>query len=343
MPDKLMIFRFSALGDVAMTYPVLKVFTEKYPGHEITFVSRPFFKPVFETIPGIKFYPVELNTNYKGLTGLYKLFKQLKANENPDKVLDLHDVLRTKIIRNLFKIKGFPVYCIDKGRKERKQLVSMPLEKCKPLKSVHERYADVFRKAGFQLDLSAFKPTLPPLNRQTTLFLKMFQNQKLVGIAPLAKHIGKQYPLGGMREVLKILTGRTENTVFFLFGAPSEKKILDSLITNPDRVFNLAGLFNFSEELQIISRLHLMLSMDSGNGHLAANFGVPVITVWGITHPYAGFAPFGQKPEQQILPDVKKFPMLPCSIYGNKICKGYEKIWDDVLPEQIGEAVLKQL
>jgi ADP-heptose:LPS heptosyltransferase len=67
-----------------------------------------------------------------------------------------------------------------------------------------------------------------------------------------------------------------------------------------------------------------MLAMDSGNGHLAANYGVPVVTLWGVTHPYLGFAPFGQNAAHSLLPDLEKFPAIPTSVYGKSHPAGYE-------------------
>ena len=84
-----------------------------------------------------------------------------------------------------------------------------------------------------------------------------------------------------------------------------------------------------------------MLSMDSGNGHLAALFGVPVVTIWGATHPYAGFAPFNQPAENQILPDLKGFPQLPTSVYGNRTFEGFENVWESIKPEEIAAKILR--
>jgi len=340
-PRRLTVLRFSSLGDVAMLYPVLKTLTETHPDVEVEVVSRPFFEPVFRYLLRVRFRAADVEGRYKGIAGLRRLYEELHR-AGPDAVADLHDVLRTKFLRFLFRMGGIPVYTIDKGRMEKRRLIRQPLAKARPLRSTHERYADVFRRMGLPLDLSDFRPELPPLNRQVELFLAPFAEVPVLGIAPLAKHPGKQYPLGGMKEVIRQVTEALPQVHIFLFGAPDEKKLLDYLVTEPSRVFNLAGMFPFDEELQIISRLKMMLAMDSGNGHLAANYGVPVITVWGITHPYAGFSPFGQDETYRILPDTEKFPMLPCSVYGNKICRGYEKIWDDVLPEHISAKVVEK-
>jgi ADP-heptose:LPS heptosyltransferase len=85
-----------------------------------------------------------------------------------------------------------------------------------------------------------------------------------------------------------------------------------------------AGKLSLEEELALISNLDLMLSMDSGNAHLAAMLGVKVITIWGVTHPFAGFAPFNQPDDYALLADRNLFPLIPTSIYGNKFPEGYE-------------------
>jgi ADP-heptose:LPS heptosyltransferase len=82
-----------------------------------------------------------------------------------------------------------------------------------------------------------------------------------------------------------------------------------------------------------------MISMDSGNGHLAAMYGVPVITMWGVTHPAAGFVPFGQSVENQIVSNREEFPLIPTSVYGNKFPPGYDKVMKTISPEQIVKRV----
>ncbi len=333
------VFRFSAMGDVAMTVPVLKTLLETHSTLQIQMISRPFFKPLFKNIPRLFFTGADVDKQFKGIYGLYKLYKQLNSTDF-DSVADLHDVLRTKILRNFFRLSGKKVYIINKGRHEKKELIRKPLSQTRPLPSTHQRYADVFRTMGYTLELKNFKPVELNPGKQTERFLRIFKTTKIIGIAPLAKHPGKQYPLARTGEVIKQILIKNNNSAIFLFGAPGEKELLETLIADKERVFNLAGMFSFEQELEIISQLDLMLAPDSGNGHLAANYGVPVITVWGVTHPYGGFAPINQPSGMQILPDLERFPMLPCSIYGNKICPGYEKIWDSIPPEKITEKIL---
>ena len=106
-PRRIMAFRLSSLGDVAMAYPVIKTLSETHPGLEILFVSRPFYAPIFEHLPSVRFIPADVDNTYKGWKGLYRLFKTLKK-ENPQLFADLHDVLRSKIIRTFFMPAVFP-------------------------------------------------------------------------------------------------------------------------------------------------------------------------------------------------------------------------------------------
>ena len=87
----------------------------------------------------------------------------------------------------------------------------------------------------------------------------------------------------------------------------------------------MVGRLSFADELALISHLDLMLAMDSGNAHLAANYGVPTLTLWGVTHPYAGFAPYGQSEENSLVADRNQYPLVPTSVFGNKYPEGYEK------------------
>lgn len=83
-----------------------------------------------------------------------------------------------------------------------------------------------------------------------------------------------------------------------------------------------------------------MLSMDSGNAHLAAMYGVPTVTLWGVTHPYAGFAPFNQE-AHCLLSDRKLYPAIPTSVYGNEVPEGYQEVMRTIIPEEVVAKIQK--
>ncbi len=159
--------------------------------------------------------------------------------------------------------------------------------------------------------------------------------KKLIGIAPFAAYTSKMYPLGLMAEVIRELDRLDKYRIFLFGGGKQEIKQLQNMEHPFANVSNVAGKLTFEEELALISNLDLMLSMDSGNGHMAAMYGVPVITLWGVTHPYAGFVPFNQPISNQLLADRNQYPLIPTSIYGNKFPKEYSEVMKTILPETV--------
>ena len=151
--EHLAIFRMSAMGDVAISVPVVTAFSEQYPDVKITYLTRPLFAPMFSHIPNLEVFTPEINGKHSGLSGLYKLYKELMA-KGIDGVADIHNVLRTNVLKFYFKGSKIPFKQIDKGRREKRALTSYKSKVFEPLKPSYERYADVFASLGFPIDLS---------------------------------------------------------------------------------------------------------------------------------------------------------------------------------------------
>lgn len=328
------VMRLSAMGDVAMTVPVLRAFVKQYPTIKVTVVSRPFFKPFFKGIPNLDFFAFDEKERHKGFLGLLRLFRDLKKLQI-DAFADLHNVLRSKVVSLLFALSGKKRATVDKGREGKKELTRAENKIFKQLATMFERHAKVFEELGFPLDLS--NPEFPEkaiLSAEITDLIG--QNyQKLIGIAPFAQYDSKVYPLDLMQEVISKLAENKDQTILLFGGGKKEIEILDSLSKPFENVINVAGKIKFQQELQLISNLDVMLSMDSGNAHIAAMLGVKVVTLWGATHPYAGFLPFNQSLNNALTSDRNLYPKLPSSVYGNKIVEGYENAMRTITPESI--------
>ncbi len=326
--------RLSAMGDVAMTVPVLRALVKHYPQIKITVISRPFFEPFFEEIPNLSFFAFDEKERHKGFLGLLRLFKDLKALEI-DAFADLHNVLRSKITRNLFALSGKKTASVDKGRAAKKALTQPENKVFQQLPTMFERHVKVFEKLGFTVDLSQPEyPSKAVLIPEIAALLGT-NYKKLIGIAPFAQYTSKVYPLDLMQQVIDQLALDTTQTILLFGGGKIEIELLNSMATNKENVIVVAGKIKFQQELQLISNLDVMLSMDSGNAHIAAMLGVKVITLWGATHPYAGFSPFNQPLENALISDRNLFPKLPTSVYGNKKVLGYENAMRTILPETI--------
>lgn len=334
------VIRLSAMGDVAMTVPVIRALVEQHPNVKITVVSRPFFKPFFDGIPNVDFFAVDVKERHKGFLGLLKLYSDLKKL-NIDAVADLHNVLRSQIIRTLFALSGKKVAATDKGRADKKALTRAENKLFEPVKTMVQRHTDTFQKLGFTVDIS--QPGFPQKASLSSEILKISGekgNQKWIGIAPFAQYESKVYPLDLMKQVIDILASNGAMKIFLFGGGNKEIEILNSFAVGKPNVINVAGKLKLQQELDLISNLDVMLSMDSGNAHIAAMLGIKVITLWGATHPFAGFAPFNQPLENCLVSDREKFPLLPTSVYGNKKVEGYEEVMRTITPQKITAVVL---
>ena len=336
--------RLSAMGDVAMTVPVLRAFVQQNPEIQITVVSRPFFKPFFEGISNVSFLAFDEKNRHKGFIGLLRLFQDLKAL-HIDAFADLHNVLRSRVVRTLFTLSGIKTAFVDKARAEKKALTRAENKIFQPLTTMFERHAKVFSALGFTVDLS--HPTFPEKAvLSNDILKKLAGNEKFpdfsgikIGIAPFAQYDSKVYPLDLMQEVIHQLAENSNYKILLFGGGKKEIELLDSLSKDKENVIVIAGKLQFQQELQLISNLDLMLSMDSGNGHIAAMLGVKVITLWGATHPFAGFSPFNQTLEKALVSDRNLFPKLPTSVYGNKMVEGYEEVMRTISVESVVEKI----
>lgn len=319
----ILVIRFSAMGDVAMTVPVVQAFASQHPDVQVTVLSQPFARDIFEALsPNIKVCGANIRKEYAGVKGLNKLFKRLVEEERITAVADLHNVLRSKYLCIRFSMIGIPVIHLDKHRQERRQLTAKHNKYLKPLPSVYSSYAKVFRDLGYTLE--------EKFQTRRTYFQSYFKSMpaadwrnrdagEWIGIAPFAAHKGKTYPLPLVEEVIGGLALRHPAARIFLFGGGGQEHASLSVIASRQKQCMAVSDIcrSLKEELALMSSLNVMLSMDSANMHFASLVGTPVISIWGATHPYAGFGDWNQSPGNAVQIDL---PCRPCSIFGNKPC-----------------------
>jgi len=303
------------MGDVAMTVPVIRNVLQQHPELEITVVSAAFLQPLFDDLERCHFYPAFLKGKHAGIKGMYQLFKELKALQKFDAIADLHGVLRSMILTMFFKLSGYKTATINKGREGKKLLTQKENKILKQLPTSFERYAKVFEQLGFSCNLENKAPVYPtqPIPEAAAIFFK--QNLPVIGVAPFAFHQEKMYPIEKMKTIVQTLS---QQHIVLLFGGKEEAATLELWQDQmPGKAFKIAGTFSFAEELAIISNCSTMISMDSANMHLASLYGIPVVSIWGATHPFAGFYGWAQ-PLDNIV-SINLF-CRPCSVFGNKPC-----------------------
>ncbi|WP_417601824.1 glycosyltransferase family 9 protein [Owenweeksia hongkongensis] len=315
----LVVLRFSAIGDVALTVPVIAQIKQTHPEVKITVVTRGFLKSLFSAVD-VNFLEADLNGRHKGFKGIKKLHSDIKKL-NPDKIIDLHGVLRTHILKRFFSLNRIPFFSIDKGREGKKELTRKENKIWKQQKHSTIRYADVFANAGFPINWKT--ESIPHLKYTNSKAEEVWAEIKTestatVGIAPLTTFKGKTWPWEKVEELVQQLCDQQIQVV--LFGGPGDKEILDKLTLNQTLVSNLAGKLPFDAEIALMKKLDAMVSMDSSNMHLATLAGIPVVSIWGATHTLAGFGPLGKN--DHLIAEIPKEELdcRPCSVFGNKPC-----------------------
>ncbi len=315
-----------------MTVPVIEALAKQYPDLDITMLSRGFCRPLFERLPqNVHFVSADLAGKHKGIGELNALLSEIDY-KSFDYLADFHDVLRTKWLRFRFALVGKKTAKIDKGRAGKKALTREKNKQKVQQKTSFERYADVLKKLGFPVKVDFVSLSSNPIKEQKK------EGEKWIGVAAFAKHKGKIYPLEKTEKVIEILSERA-NTKIFLFGASEYEESIMKTWVGGYRNVSIPELKGLAADLDLMSQLDVMFSMDSANMHLASLVAVPVVSVWGATHPYAGFLGWNQKPENCVQLDI---PCRPCSVFGNKPClRGDYACMQQIEPQQIVDKILE--
>jgi ADP-heptose:LPS heptosyltransferase len=342
--EHILVIRFSAMGDVAMMVPVIYSLAHQYPDIRITVLSRAFARPFFEGLaPNVGFMSADLKNEYRGIKGLNALYRRLAAKQFTA-VADLHSVLRSEYLRMRFNLGNYRVAHINKHRKGRRRITSATKKELVQQPTSFQNYTDVFEKLGYPVNIE-FRSIFPEGGGNLNMLPKdmCVKNsfEQWIGLAPFAAHLGKTYPPRLMHQVIEQLIAKYPKARIFLFGRgeQEDKYFTEWSEQHPACVYTVKHLESMHQELILMSHLDVMVSMDSSNMHMASLTNTPVVSVWGATHPYAGFMGWGQSEENavQISLDCR-----PCSIFGQKPClRGDYACMQNIAPESIVEKVEK--
>ena len=328
----ILVTRLSALGDIAISVPLLKEYARNNPQIKFSVLSQPSTSPLFEGVDNLHFIPFNLPKEKRGVVDVIKFARRELAPLGFTEVADIHDVIRTKIIRFTLRLYGIPAKVIDKGRKEKRDLVKKEGKVLKQLKQSIRRYEDVLVALGLEeLNFSSKAICCSPEAAN--------EGERRIGIAPFAQHKGKCWPLEHVEECIRLLSQDPANKIFLFGGGKKEVEILEAVAAKFPNTESVAGKFKMKQEQELMRSLSVMVSMDSANMHLASIAGIPVVSVWGATHPFAGFYGWGQDLGNALQINME---CRPCSIYGNKPCmRGDYACLNNIRPQQVVDKILE--
>ena len=334
------------MGDVALMVPVIRSLVKAHQGVEVTVVTRPRFAPFFYDLERVKVFAADVDNTYNGVFGMRDLFRTLIRKSSYDVVIDLHDHIRTMVLRTFFKLFFTDVVVFDKGRNEKKAFTRKKDKITTPLPHTVDRYHAAFTKAGFSFDLLPppyfeLNDTLAGVAREWLDRKGLQKTERWIGLAPFAMHASKIWPLENYINLIQETLDKAPAKFFLFGGGDREVKFFESLQKKfPDVCVITAGQLKIRQEIALMKHLDLMVCVDSSNMHLAALAGVPVLSIWGGTHPAVGFAPFG-KNQTMLQISRDELPCRPCSVYGRENCYvGGFPCLTRITPQHIADEIL---
>lgn len=314
------------MGDVALLVPAVRAVVAANPNVEVTIVTRPRFAPFFYDIERVVVFPADVDYTYNGIFGMRDLFRTLIRKADYEVVIDMHDHIRTVLLRTLFKIFGTPVVVFNKGRVEKKAFSRKENKITAPLLHTVDRYRQAFEKAGFAAPVLpgphfVLNDTLQAAASDWLAQNNLRKKEKWIGVAPFAMHASKIWPLENYASVFEEILKKIPAKFFLFGGGMREVKYFESLKQKfPDHVHIVANQLKIRQEIAVMQNLDLMLCVDSSNMHLATLAGIPVLSLWGGTHPDVGFGPYQRDGESVIQITRAELPCRPCSVYGKETC-----------------------
>lgn len=343
---KLLIVRFSLLGDVAMTIPIIYSACEAYPDTQFIVITQQVASTLYVNAPANLTVEGIDHHHYSGYSGMVRLANYLSQRYHADAMIDLQGDRRSWLLCAAMRLYGTgQVHRIDMGNKGKRALTRRHNKRMFPLVTSLNRYHEVFTRIGmtFNETFSSIYPTGKP---SPAIFAEITTPKQVgetwIAVAPFAKWSGKIYPMNLMEKVLDSISAWQNVRIFFLGQGDNERNQFRKWTKKYSNATSLAEKRNgFPTELALLSHCDVMLSMDNMNMHLASLVQLPVVSVWGASHPYCGFMGWKQSED-----NVVQLNMVcrPCSLFGDKRCHYNDPFClTGIQPQMIVSAVQRAL
>ncbi|MEQ1585264.1 MAG: glycosyltransferase family 9 protein [Cyclobacteriaceae bacterium] len=327
---KVLIIRFSSIGDIVLTTPVIRGLKTQLNDSEIHFATKVQYKGILENNPYVdKLFLLEKD--------LSVLIGELRK-EKYDFIIDLHNNLRTRIIKTALGVK---FYSFNKLNLEKWLLVNFKIDKLPSLHIV-DRYLNTVQELGVKADALGLDYFIPDKDEVPVEWLPETHRQGFVAYAIGAQHNTKKLPVTRMIELCDkinkpiVLLGGQEDfsiaeqiRIFFDRPQASEFEAGLTELNKKTTIYNACGKFNLNQSASLIKSARYVFTHDTGLMHIAAAFKKEIYSIWGNTIPEFGMYPYRSK---FTILENKKIDCRPCSKIGHQVCpKGHFKCMNEIV------------
>ncbi|MFA6149762.1 MAG: glycosyltransferase family 9 protein [Chitinophagaceae bacterium] len=308
---KILIIRFSSIGDIVLTTPIIRCIKQQKPEAEIHYLTKSSFAPILKANPYI-------DTIHLLEDNLHKTINELKAIDF-EFVIDLHHNLRTARVKKALGKKSFT---FNKLNIQKWLYVNLKIN-LMPDKSIVERYFEAIRPIGIHNDGQGLDYFIPEEDKT---------DHKDIPMSHWAGYIG--YVIGGSYNTKKLPAERWKELCslspipVILLGGPEDRDEANEIASiDPIKIYNSCGKFNLNESADLVRNAKLVVSNDTGLMHIAAAFKKPIVALWGNTTPQMGMFPYfgynnlnSNVSPNLLIVENNKLSCRPCSKIGYDKC-----------------------
>lgn len=343
-PSKTLVIRFSSIGDVVLTSPLLRVLRSRFPKSQIDFLTRKEYADLVRFNPNVNL-TYEFDTS-EGFAGLRRMKKTLKE-EGYDLVVDLHNSIRSRFVRSM---RGVKAVVVDKRIPERTLLVKFKKNSYAGIVPVADRYLETLGEYGISSDGKGAELHLPDevlfgvASRVAKLHLNRFEH--VLGICPFARHATKEWPAERYAEVGRRFVAEKAGAVM-IFGGKADVPRATALSAalrshaGSERVIDWTGELTLAESAAALQYCDVVVTNDSGLMHMAAAMQRRVVALFGSTVEEFGFFP---PRNTSVVIEQKDLACRPCSHIGRDTCpEGHFRCMLDTSVESVWKAVLEMM
>ncbi|MDF2437425.1 MAG: glycosyl transferase [Bacteroidota bacterium] len=300
---KILIIRFSSIGDIVLTTPVVRCLKQQSPATEVHYLTKKGFRNLLESNPYLsKIHVMDKHVN--------EVMEELKK-EKFDHIIDLHNNLRTATVK--LKLRRSSV-SFRKMNFKKWLIVRFKLRKM-VLPHIVDRYMETVKQFGIENDHKGLDYFIPPSDEISTSTLPLNHQNGFIAFVIGAKHYTKQLPTEKIISICKKLS----QPIVLLGGKEDMDRAKEIEAAVGSTIFNACGKYNLNQSASFIRQAKKVISHDTGLMHVAAAFKKEIISVWGNTVPAFGFTPYLPGTASKIV-EVKDLPCRPCSKIGYPKC-----------------------
>jgi heptosyltransferase-2 len=341
-PEKILVIRFSSIGDIVLSTPLLRILHVSFPYCQIDFVVRKEYAELVRNNTNLNhIYEFDAKT---GLSGLRKLKNQLRA-EQYDLILDIHNSLRSRYLR--WMLGADDAVIINKHIFARTMLILLKKNFYHSVVSVADRYIEPVQKYGIENDGKGLELYISDeIRAQAAAKMKKMEmpgSGTMIGFCPSAKHATKCWPQEYFEE-LGVKLSKDFRAKILLFGGSQDKEKCSSIahainsLSDEGRAIDLSGELSLLESAIAMEACTLIVTNDSGLMHVASAMKKKVVAIFGPTVREFGFFPVGT---ESVTVERNVLYCRPCSHIGSKTCpEGHFRCMKEILVDEVIKSIL---